>query len=57
MAHDFRYSTEESKFTMNEIVLNMPIPSGIFSALKHKLSNQNIKSIVMTGYKFDVKEA
>ena len=46
MAHDVRICTEESNFSMNEIVLNMPIPPGILATLKHKIPNQYVKKIV-----------
>lgn len=42
---------------MNEILMNMPIPSGIFSVLKHKIPNNKLKNLVLSGYRFDVKEA
>ena len=45
MAHDYRYCAEGSTFSMNEIVLNMPIPPGILSTLKNKLPNKHIKKL------------
>ena len=39
MAHDYRISSENSSFCMNEALMEMPIPSGMHSNFKLKLSH------------------
>lgn len=38
MAHDYRISSENANFCMNEVLMGMPLPSGMFSLFKLKLS-------------------
>ena len=38
MAHDYRISSEISNFSMNEVLMGMPIPTGLASNFKVKLN-------------------
>jgi len=57
MAHDYRISSENSTFCMNEIHLGMSLPKGMMSLFYEKLSPNIFRDIIMTGKKYSSKEA
>ena len=53
MAHDYRISSENANFCMNEVLMGMPIPSGMFSPFKLKLTHQVNREIVLFAKRYN----